>query len=57
MERSKDLINLRAEQAAVRHRIETGRLTKSSKESLLSRLRRIEEKLGIEGYNYNSSEF
>lgn len=48
---------LRHELQCVKNAIKSNLLSKSSKEAMLGRLRRLEQKLGIEGDNYNSSEF
>lgn len=57
MQDSRNNIALIAEMNAIKDSIKGSRMSKSDKEALVGRLRSVEKKLGIEGNNYNSSEF
>ena len=61
MEQSLSLTNSQAllvkEMVSIKDTIKHGYLSKGTKENLLSQLRSIEAKLGIESKNYNSEEF
>lgn len=48
---------LKHEYECVKNAIKFGKASKGAKAVLLARLRRLEKRLGIDGANYNSSEF